>query len=158
MARRKKERRGRGIPVRTPSTRDDFLTMIANGKSITAACEWLEISRSAVHKWIREDETFSDAYNEALEMANDRIRDEVDRRAIRGVRRIRYSGGRWVNEREYSDRLLEKMMTARLPEYKEKEGPGVVVNNNTMNVVQLTEEQLMQALKDRNLPMMAIDE
>ena len=153
-----KERRGSGIPIRTSRTRDDFLTLIGNNYSIKRACETLEISRSAVHKWMREDEAFLAEYNDALENARDGVRDEVIRRGMRGVRRLRSMGGKVIVEREYSDRMLELAARMMLPEASGVGAAQVTVNNNTMNVVQMTDEQLADALRQRGIPIMAMDE
>ena len=153
-----KERRGPGIPIRTSRTRDDFLTLIGNGYSIKRACETLEISRSAVHKWMREDEDFNGLYELALEDSRDVIRDEVHRRGVVGVRRLRSMGGKLVYEREYSDRMLELMAKMRLPEARDTDATRVTVNNNTLNVSQMTDEQLQEALVQRGIPLLAIEE
>lgn len=153
-----KERRGPGIPIRTSRTRDDFLTLIGSGYSIKRACEKLEISRSAVHKWMREDEDFNELYELALEDSRDVIRDEVHRRGVIGVRRLRSMGGKLVYEREYSDRMLELMAKMRLPEAKDTDAPKVTVNNNMMNVVQMSEKQLQDALRQRGIPLLSIEE
>lgn len=158
MPARAKERRGRGIAVRTDRTREDFLTLIANGYSIQRACLHLEIARSSVHKWFREEEEFKAQYEEALAAYNDVIRDEVHRRAITGVRRVRMMGGKLVFEREYSDRMLELLTKMRLPEAKELGAPVVSLTQNTLNVVQMTEEQLQDALRQRGIPLLSIEE
>lgn len=159
MPARKKTRRGRGIPVRTPSTRDGFLSLVANGHTIKSACEAIEISRSAVHKWMREDEEFNGLYMQALEEQEDIIRGEIMRRGVRGVRRYKSVAGKLVIEREYSDRMLELLAKMRLPEARNIDKPaGVTVHNNTMNVVKMTDEQLADALRQRGIPLMAMDE
>lgn len=153
---RNKERRGRGITVRTPRTREDFLTLIANGHTIKSACEALEVSRAAVHKWFREEPEMESDYKMALEEQNDMIRAEVWRRGVRGVRRTKYIAGRLVFEREYSDRMLELLAKGRLPEHREV--PASITVNTQTNVTNYSEAQLQAELEKRGLPMRMIEE
>lgn len=66
------------------------------------------------------DEEFAELWADADDMARDKIRAELRRRAIEGIDKpITVAGEREV-VKEYSDRLLERMASANLPEYREK--------------------------------------
>lgn len=157
MARRKAEKRGHGIPIRTEDTRDQFLTLVANGSTIKQACNALDVARSSLYKWIREDVEFKALYDQALEDSQDVIRGEIWRRAITGIRRVRVIAGKIVYEREYSDRILEMLAKMRLPEAAALNGTGVTINQ-TQNLIQMSDEQLEDALRQRGIPLLSIEE
>lgn len=154
---RKQERRGRGIAVKSPRMQERFLTLIANGHTIKSACEDLDIARSTIFKWRREEESFDAAYLTAQEEWQDTIRAEIYRRGVRGVRRTKLQGGRLIIEREYSDRMLELLAKGNLPEYRSTDQPQINIHNQT-NVMSLTEEQLKDRLQKRGIPLLEIDQ
>ena len=67
------------------------------------------------------DPAFAEAWDLAMDTARAGIHAEIRRRAIEGVDRPIYQGGELVGtEKVYSDRLLEILARAHLPEYREK--------------------------------------
>lgn len=165
MAKQKQERRGHGIPIRTDAIRVAFLSKIANGSSLQKACAELEIARSSIYAWLRDPEDdFREQFMEAREAFRDGLRDEIHRRAVRGVRRARLMGKKVVFEREYSDTLLKMMAQAHLPEYADSPearstgGTGGDVVNNTQVNIYLSDELLMDQLRKRGLPVEFLEE
>lgn len=62
-----------------------------------------------------------EAYEEARGRGHERIRQEIQRRAIDGVDEPVYQGGEQVGViRRYSDRLLLALAKAQLPEYRDR--------------------------------------
>jgi len=79
------------------------------------------VSYATICLHARKDAAFAAAVEEALELHNDRIDEEIDRRGRLGISRdIWYQGvvvGREVN---FSDRLLELRAKAKHPDYQDK--------------------------------------
>lgn len=154
---------GPATAVRAPSVRVEILQHLGMGLSDTAACEWVGIARSSFYKWIREDAEFAAEVMDARRAADDRVHDEIHRRAVRGVRRdVWYQGVKVGVERLYSDSLLIHR-SRRTPEYQnidnptkrlELSGPG----GGPIPVASLTAEQLLEELKARGLPILTIEE
>jgi hypothetical protein len=91
------------------------------GCSVREACEHVGIRRHQVRALKRADSEFADDYREARGYGDERIRNEIARRAIDGVEDpITNKDGEIVGHRiVYSDRLLGMMAKAHLPEYRE---------------------------------------
>lgn len=123
--------------------RETFLTVLADGGSVTMACKAAAIGRSTAYEWKAEDEAFAALWDEALEAGIDLLEDEARRRAVEGVEKpvvtmgkiARNDDGSVLKIREYSDSLLALMLKAKRPEqYRErvdvnaKHSGGVTVN------------------------------
>jgi hypothetical protein len=94
-----------------------FLTSLRRLGNVTVACEAARISRSAVYERRKNDEAFSDAWDEALEEASDRLELEARRRAERGTLKPIYQKGKRVGYvREYSDTLMSLLLKGNRPE------------------------------------------
>jgi hypothetical protein len=90
------------------------------------------ISRTTHYGWLEEDDTYPDRFREAHEDATDILEEEARRRAIEGLRRVKFNpktGKPYIDpetkqpytEHEYSDRILEVMLKAKRPEeFKER--------------------------------------
>ena len=111
---------------RTPkmATRDRqaVLDALAQGHSITKACELAGVERRGVYGWRVKEPEFAQAFDEALERGNDALRDEIRRRGVDGWDEpVFYQGEQCGAIRKYSDRMLELQAKARMPyEYRER--------------------------------------
>jgi hypothetical protein len=141
-------------------TRAAFLLHFREKAVIRYACAAANVDRTTIEYWREHDKAFAKQYAAALKDAEDRIRDEIDRRAIEGWEEPLVSGGNLVYEyvpavaedgvtpvvdkygrpkyirgkqvtiRKYDGSLLAKLAAARLPEFKQ-ERPGVGVQVDT---------------------------
>ena len=107
-----------------------YLEILRRVGLITKAAIEAGVSRQTVGYWVRVDNEFRERYEEVVHEHNDRIRAEIERRAIEGVTRPVISGGRLITDpatgapmtmQEYSDSLLMFHARARMPEYRDKE-------------------------------------
>lgn len=89
---------------------------------VLQACEAVGVDYSSVTTAREQDANFNRRWVEALEMAADRLEEEVHRRAVRGWDEpVFYQGAKVGESHRYSDRLLELMIRAKRPaEYKDK--------------------------------------
>jgi len=100
--------------VRTSHVRRTFLKMLSEGYSVQGACLELNVSRSNMYKWYREDEKFRKEWDEAVEASIDLMEQEAFRRAVKGTREPVVSAGQVVTyQRRYSDGLLQFLMKSR---------------------------------------------
>lgn len=110
--------------------------------SVREAAEHAGVKRLQIRYLKRTDEEFAAEYREARGYGDDKIRDEVRRRAIEGVVEpvfgaLGEGGGTGIvgHKRVYSDRLLALMAKAHLPEYRDRvehtglDGGPMEVNN-----------------------------
>lgn len=89
-----------------------------------AAC----VSSACVLRHRKKDPTFEELEIHAMAGYNRDLEDEIHRRAVEGVAKPVYQGGKKVGSiREYSDRLLIEKARAHLDEYK----PHVKVDQKT---------------------------
>jgi hypothetical protein len=137
-----------------------FLLHFREKAVLRYACAAANVDRTTIEYWREHDKTFAKQYAEALKDAEDRIRGEIDRRALEGWEeplvsggqlvyeyvpameadgvtpvedkygRPKYVRGRQVTVRKYSDALLARLAVARLAEFKQPK-TGVGVNVET---------------------------
>lgn len=157
--------RGKGHKLtkeETQQAQEKFLQALSVSSSLRAACRFAGVDRRTIYNWEEHDATFSFRYKEAKDEANDRIREELERRAIVGYERPRVSCGKLVydekgnlvTEKVYSDVLLSLLAKARLPEFREKTVSDTTIENVnilTIDTRSLTFDQL------NTLETMAID-
>lgn len=99
--------------IRTDANRSKFLETLKATCNITRSCEASGLARSAVYEWRDEDPAFAADWEEALDIAGDTLVAEAVRRAVEGVDRPVFQGGRQVGVvREYSDTLLVVLLKA----------------------------------------------
>lgn len=127
-----------------------FLDAYAITGVIGEACEASGVPRPTFKQWRQNDEAFAEAVLEAEQEAIDRLRSEAKRRALDGWEEPVIHQGRQMYKRhpltnellldddfepipltinKKSDRILEKMLEAKAPEYSRKgslelTGPG----------------------------------
>lgn len=128
-----------------------FLTHFRDKCIIRRAAEHAGIDRSLVDYWRKHDKSFARRWEQAELDAADRLRDEIDRRAVEGWEeplvsggqivyeqepvlnedgspvtdkygRVKYQRGRMLTVRKYDGALIAKLATWRLPEAKPKPG------------------------------------
>jgi hypothetical protein len=102
-----------------------FLEARARRPTITAAARLARVDRTSHYFWLVPENDpggkYREAFEDAREQYRDRIRIEIDRRALHGVKRkVYYKGVKCGEETEYSDRLLELLAKAELPEFRER--------------------------------------
>ena len=80
----------------TAEKREQFLQALADSGSVTAAVATAGTSRTRVYELRKTDAAFAAAWDEAEEIAPDRLQDEARRRAIEGVAEPLVSAGKLV--------------------------------------------------------------
>ena len=105
-----------------------FLEALANTGSVTAAIAVANTSRTRVYELRKADPAFASAWQEAEEIATDRLEDEARRRAIEGIAEPLVSAGKLVRDkdgqpilvRRYSEHLLLGLLKAHRPPRRER--------------------------------------
>lgn len=141
-----------------------FLDSFRLNANITLACKQAGIDRSQVYRWQEKDEEFSFQFKQAEADANDMLLAAAWQRAVRGVEKPVVSMGKQVfvqedvngrkvekplMERVYSDTVLLRLMSWRIPGFSEKtqvehSGPGggpIQIQRNP-NLKNLSDEEL----------------
>jgi hypothetical protein len=127
--------RGRRMKAAERKTvQEAFLKALASTANVRASCMAANVSHATIYQWQEHDLTFSMRFEQAQKEANDLLFGEAWRRAMHGEEVPVVSGGRilykedgsMLTVRHRSDRLLELLLKARLPEFREK-GPVVAV-------------------------------
>jgi hypothetical protein len=105
-----------------------FLDALSETGSVTTAVEVAGTSRTRVYELRKADPAFATAWEEAEEIAADRLEDEARRRALKGVPEPLVSAGRLVRDddgqpimvQRYSDNLLLALIKAHRPPPRER--------------------------------------
>ena len=98
----------------TRARQECFLEALADTGSVTTAVAIAGTSRTRVYELRKADPVFAAAWEEAEDIAADRLEDEARRRALEGVPELLVSAGKLVRDddgkpitvRRYSDNLL----------------------------------------------------
>lgn len=108
--------------VRPEVLKARFLELFANTGSISKTCDLLGMVRRTFYHWKANDLEFKKKFEEVDEMCLGMLEDEAHRRAVLGVDKPVYQGGKMVGYvREYSDTMLIVLLKARAPhKYKER--------------------------------------
>jgi enamine deaminase RidA (YjgF/YER057c/UK114 family) len=105
-----------------------FLEVYAQCGNVSAAAKEAGVGRRTVYDWLVADVDYQVAFNDARDQAVDVLELEAHRRAVVGVQRPVYQGGRLAGVvTDYSDKLLETLLRAARPE-KYRERTGVDLN------------------------------
>lgn len=148
-----------GYHVNTPQVREEFLTHVRNGASLQLAADLCGHSRSTFRKIAEADPEFAEALEEAREGRFDRVDDEVWRRGVRGVRKAVYHQGKIIAfERVYSDRMLELMAKQSGRYANASDGAQVQVNVQNNTLIKMNDEELLEAMRARGLPVAMLEE
>lgn len=130
----KKPRRGVGIsgrltPQITEARKRAFLAALSQSGIVSTSCEIAGLNLSTVYRYRQEEPAFADEWANALTRAAGLLESEARRRAVEGYEEPVYQQGHLVGYvRKYSDSLLNQMLKARVPEYKQQ-APTVVVGD-----------------------------
>jgi hypothetical protein len=115
-------------PLKAPSTKrktttrprswqPQFLTSLAEGHTVSKACEDAGITTSTAYQARGRDPEFFKEWDEAYESGSDLLEEEAWRRAKEGTVEDVYFQGQVVGQkRTFSDMLLVKLLEARRPE------------------------------------------
>ena len=99
--------KGRRPQVSSVQAKARFLAEFAICGNVLRAAQAAGVGRRTVYDWLKQDEAFERLHAEALEDALDALEEEARRRAVDGILKPVYQGGRLVGGiREYSDTLL----------------------------------------------------
>jgi hypothetical protein len=105
----------------TSARQERFLKALADTGSVTTAVAVAGTSRTRVYELRKKDTGFAAAWDEAEDIATDRLEDEARRRAIEGIaeplvsagKLVRGDDGQPITVRRYSDNLLLALLKAR---------------------------------------------
>lgn len=108
---------------------DRFIKAMENTANVRAACMQAGIHPSTIYQWAEHDTEFGIRFREANTAANWVLFGEAWRRALQGEEEYVVSNGKLVygpdgkplTKRVKSDRMLELLLKARLPEFREKQ-------------------------------------
>ena len=121
-----------------------FLAELSLDPRIVAAAEAAGVSRWLCYDWKQRDPVFAAAWDAALERSLDDLEVKILDRALDGVPRPVYQGGKLVgHEQVYDHRLAEYILTRRRPE---KWGDRSLLD---VNVTVHLAERLEQAAAER---------
>lgn len=114
-----------------------FLAQLRLTGVVTKACDMAKVTRQTVYDRRNNDPEFAKAWDEAREMAADRLEQEAIRRAVDGVNKPVFFQGEIVGfEKEYSDTLLVLLLKAHKPDkYRER-------SDVRINLAQMSDEEL----------------
>ena len=138
------------------SKKERFLAALREGKTVKDSCLAASIGSSAVYKWRKSDQEFSDDWDKAEDEGTDVLEAEAIRRAVEGVTEPVgwYQGAPGGHVQKYSDVLLIFLLKGRRPEkYRERHqlehsGPG----GGPIEVSNLTDDQLEHIIRTGQLP------
>src|SRR5690242_16604444 len=105
----------------TNARQQKFLEALAETGSVSAAVTAAGTSRTRVYELRKTDPAFASAWQDAEEIAADRLEEEARRRALEGVPEPLVNGGKLVRDdhgqpitvRRHSDSLLIALIKAR---------------------------------------------
>ncbi|MEW6572568.1 MAG: hypothetical protein AB1374_02905 [Bacillota bacterium] len=99
--------------IRHQKKRAFLVAFVVTGTILNAA-QTANIDRTSHYFWLKTDPEYAEAFEEAEKLSADLLADEAYRRAVKGVRRPIYQGGKLVgHELVYSDTLLMFLAKAR---------------------------------------------
>jgi uncharacterized protein YbjQ (UPF0145 family) len=127
--------------VKSPAKRK-FLGAYAETGNISKAAELSKQVRQNHYVWLKNDPEYVKAFDEAREIACDRLEEEARRRAVNGtLKPVFYKGEECGVIREYSDNLLMFIMKGNMPDkYKDRVANEHTGTNGGPIVVKLPSE------------------
>lgn len=115
----------------TGEIRQEFIAALEQFGAVLTACDWVGMAQSTLYKRRKEDPTLAAEMDAALERYRLSIVAEVRRRAVEGWVEPVYQQGQLVGtKRVFSDKMLELLAKAKIPEFK----PQVDVTSTNVNV------------------------
>jgi hypothetical protein len=124
----KKRRRGQRMTAEErDQAKQKFLDSFKLNANLTLASMQAGVDRSQIYRWQEHDDQFAAAFREAELAANDMLLAAAWQRAVKGVEKPVVSMGKQVYvdgkplmERVYSDTVLLRLMSWRIPGFSEK--------------------------------------
>ena len=139
LTRPRVRRKGPLTKAQREETQTAFLDAFKRNANITAACQKAHISRESIYTWLEHDEAFSLRFHQAELEANDMLLAAAWQRGVLGVEEPVVSMGNQVfvngqplTKRVYSDSVLLRLMSYRIPGFKE--ATGTTINNVNVQV------------------------
>jgi hypothetical protein len=133
-----------------------FLVAYSEVGNISQAAEIAGVSRQTHYDWLKDDPEYPALFRHAEKQACDRLEQEARRRAVEGVKKPVFHGGKQVGVvQEYSDTLLIFLMKGAMPhKYKdriasEQSGPGggpIEMNVQMSRIAGMSDEELKKIL------------
>jgi hypothetical protein len=109
--------RGRPRAPIAPRQAADFFRILAASGSVSLAAKRTGLNRSTLYLHRAANPAFAKRWADALELGVARVRDEVFRRALVGIRKPVFHAGRMVGKvRHYDNRLLWSLLRSHEPE------------------------------------------
>ena len=108
------------------NTLESFCLHLSRTGSITYAAARAGLDRRRLYRLKAEDEEFAAQWDEALQLGVERLQDDAMRRALDGVERPVWRGGKRVGSiRQHDNRLMQFLLRAHRPEtYGDKSRAG----------------------------------
>jgi hypothetical protein len=160
-------------PEERKQAKETFLALLKEDPTVSLACDEAQISRDTAYRWKDRDQTFSKAWDAAVERTRDVARSSIYRRGIIGWEEPLVSMGQVVCEmtvmqdddgkpvfdkrgkpimlpgnpmtvRKWSDSLAALYAKANLPEYKDK--PQVNINTQLADLAEQAKNELLADL------------
>ena len=122
------------VPTRKPWTKwspalaDRAIGMLTDiGPHHGFIAQGIGVTRETLRQYLKNDAEFRERWDAAVEARNVELEREARRRAVEGVTRRKYDkdGNLIEEEQVYSDRLMEKLLEADMPERFRDRGPFV---------------------------------
>lgn len=118
--------------------KETFLKALSNTANVRAACLQAGVDSSTIYRWQEHDEEFSFKFQQANKDASWLLYGEAWQRAMRGEEEYVVSGGKLIygpdgnplKVNKKSDRMLELLLKARLPEFRDKHQIDLNANIN----------------------------
>lgn len=120
---------------------DIFIEKFRETANMKVACKEAGLLRKTVRKWLQDDRHgIQDRLADATADADDTVEEEIYRRAVVGILKPVYQGGKEVGQvREYSDNLLMFFAKGRMPGKYREDARGVAAqataNATVINVI-----------------------
>jgi hypothetical protein len=109
-----------------------FLRAFAETGRTTTAAEIAKVHRDSHYYWLRSDENYAAAFEQARQMAGDKAEDEIYRRGIEGFDHpVIYEGEITTTYKAYSDNLAMFFMKGLRPERYRDNQAGIVLQGPT---------------------------
>jgi hypothetical protein len=118
----------RSTSAGSPARQEQFLKALAETGSVATSAALAGTSRTRVYEHRKADQEFAGAWEDAEEIAADRLEGESRRRAVEGVEEPLVSAGKLVRDENgqpitvtrYSDNLLLALLKAHRPPRRER--------------------------------------
>lgn len=129
-----------GERVEPEEMKQKFLERYIELGSVKDTCEELCLVRRTIYHWKAQDPVFAENYRVADMVALGILEDEAYRRAVNGVDKPVYQGGKRVGTvKEFSDILLMFLLKARAPhKYKDRVAGGLFDPNGETLELKIT--------------------